>query len=210
MHQIYSEPDHTQEYNINYILISAQDARHWFESKGVQLKTESDGRMFPTTDNSQTIIDAIYSAAEKEGVKIMTQSRVLTIEKNLENDLFYITFQSIGKTQKIMECDSVILATGSSKAGYDIVESLGHTIVQPVPSLFTLSSKEHVGSESGILHGLSGVSVPFASVTLKVKGNFFVHLLLLTRIKFLYVLFTFKSVCMSLFDKTDELFYKHV
>jgi len=146
-----------------------QDARHWFESKGVQLKTESDGRMFPTTDNSQTIIDAIYSAAEKEGVKIMTQSRVLTIEKNLENDLFYITFQSIGKTQKIMECDSVILATGSSKAGYDIVESLGHTIVQPVPSLFTLSSKEHVGSESGILHGLSGVSVPFASVTLKVK-----------------------------------------
>lgn len=152
------------------------DMRHWFESRGVELKTESDGRMFPITDSSQTIMDTIEHAALKAGVKVWSRRKVLSIEKNSSEDTFMISSQNEGqrtqqqKMENSVEVDCIILATGSSKGGYELAESLGHSIIPPVPSLFTLSSKEQVKSETGVFNGLSGVSVPWASVTLKVKG----------------------------------------
>ena len=121
--------------------------------------------MFPITDSSQTIMDAIYKAAQQAGVDIWKNCPVTKIEhKDGKFQVFYL--------QECMEFDSVILATGSSKIGYEIAQSLGHSIVDPVPSLFTLSSKSHVSSENAIFHNLAGISVPLVILTLKIKGMF--------------------------------------
>jgi predicted Rossmann fold flavoprotein len=145
-----------------------QQAREWFTKQGVQLKTEDDGRMFPTTDSSQTIIDVLLNAANQAGVEIWKQRKVLSISKSDSSGKFRLKC----KDDFHEEYDAVILATGSSQAGHELAKSLGHTIIDPVPSLFTFNTKLQV-KEGGILFELSGVSVPLARVTLKVKreGN---------------------------------------
>lgn len=139
-----------------------QQAREWFTKRGVQLKTEEDGRMFPTSDSSQTIIDTLLEAADDVGVDIQRQRKVLAISRDENTHKFLVDFKDSSEL-----FDAVILATGSAAAGHDLARNLGHTIVDPVPSLFTLNAKNQV-QDGGLLHGLSGVSVPLAKVTLKV------------------------------------------
>lgn len=141
-------------------------AQDWFELRGVELKTEPDGRMFPTTDSSQTVIDTLMNAASEVGVTIKTKQKVesITREENNDGAKFNIQFKD-GDDQSY---DAVILATGSAKLGYKLAESLGHSIETPVPSLFTLNCK-HAVKEDGLLYGLSGVSVPTARVSLSKK-----------------------------------------
>lgn len=154
------------------------DAYNWFTSRGVQLKTESDGRMFPITDSSQTIIDTIASAASSAGVCLRTKEKVEIVEwrenSSIEAPMFVLKLSSKSQTnQRILNeelYDSVILATGSFPIGHAIARSLGHTIVKPVPSLFTFDSKEMV-SVGGLFNGLSGLSVPLARITLKVVDD---------------------------------------
>lgn len=154
------------------------DAYDWFTSRGVQLKTESDGRMFPITDSSQTIIDTIANAASTAGVSLRTKEKVEIVElrENPNDQAHMFTVKLSSKTQtneKVFNeelYDSVVLATGSFPIGHEIAQSLGHTIVKPVPSLFTFDSKEMV-SEGGLFNGLSGLSVPLARITLKVLDN---------------------------------------
>ena len=107
------------------------DTVSWFESRGVQTKTESDGRMFPTTDDSATIIDCLQGAAENAGVVIRLRANVSTIQKT--DSIFFVTLQS-GES---MQADRILLATGGSRAGFELTSDLGHQIVPPVPSLFT-------------------------------------------------------------------------
>eukprot|EP00550_Attheya_septentrionalis_P009367 CAMPEP_0198297028 /NCGR_PEP_ID=MMETSP1449-20131203/35064_1 /TAXON_ID=420275 /ORGANISM="Attheya septentrionalis, Strain CCMP2084" /LENGTH=499 /DNA_ID=CAMNT_0043997825 /DNA_START=26 /DNA_END=1525 /DNA_ORIENTATION=- len=150
---------------------SPTQAEEWFTSRGVTLKTEKDGRMFPTSDNSQTIIDTITTAAEKAGVIIRTSDVVSSVEKRVDENHFVISHSPQGnsrETKPVTEIfDSIIMATGSSPKGHELVKELGHTIIKPVPSLFTLSAKHQV-KEGGIFNGLSGVSVPDAIVSFKV------------------------------------------
>lgn len=134
-------------------------AREWFTSRGVTLKTESDGRMFPTTDNSQTIIDTLLDAADKAGVEIRRKEKVESIVKN--DGKFAVTLKSSASVEYL---DAIILATGSSKVGHEFAQNLGHALVTPVPSLFTLNTKLMI-KEDGLLHELSGVSVPHAKLT---------------------------------------------
>jgi predicted flavoprotein YhiN len=137
-------------------------AREWFEHRGVELKVENDGRMFPITDSSQTILDTLRLAAAKAGVDIRLRQNVKQIEKT--NNVFEVCYKDDTKEN----FDRVILATGSSPVGYGLAQSLGHDpLVKPIPSLFTLNCK-HAVSPGGVLHGLSGVSVPLAVVSLKV------------------------------------------
>ena len=155
-------------------------AREWFTSRGVTLKTEGDGRMFPTTDKSQTIIDTLLNAADEAGVQIMKKQKVLSIAKSDSVTDGQEDENSTNTSGRFMvetkdsptplEFDAIILATGSSKAGHALAATLGHTIVDPVPSLFTLSSKPEV-SEGGLFHGLSGLSVPTARLTLSVSST---------------------------------------
>ena len=132
-----------------------RDTIEWFKARGVILKTEKDGRMFPTSNSSETIINCFFNEVEKTGVKIRTQTKLKSIQKvengfELDNGLFV---------------DRVILATGSSKSGWDFAKSLGHTIQAPVPSLFTFNVP------SFPLSHLSGVSVQNAK--LRLEGSSF-------------------------------------
>ena len=116
------------------------DAYEWFTSRGVQLKTESDGRMFPVTDNSQTIIDAISQAAMRAGVDVRMKEKVESVEwsedtNNEEGKFVVITStkspNSTGRTKRAEHFDALILATGSFPVGHEIARSLGHNIVKP-------------------------------------------------------------------------------
>lgn len=126
-----------------------RDTLDWFESHGVKLKTESDGRIFPVTDSSTTIIDCLLSEARKLGVEIRLRQRVESIEKGFMLHL---------KDQPSLSCKSLILAMGSSPEGYAFAQSLGHTIQPPVPSLFTFNVP------TSPLKELSGVSVDGVTV----------------------------------------------
>ena len=150
-------------------------AQEWFESRGVQLKTEQDGRMFPTTDNSQTIMDALLNSAAKAHVTIRTRCQVDAINVNEKDGSFCLSIREKegrrGQEKRCVESyDAVILATGSVPVGYRLAESLGHTIVPTVPSLFTLNAKQAV-REGGLLNGLSGVSVPLARVSFRLPAG---------------------------------------
>ena len=131
------------------------DTVAWFESRGVRLKIEDDGRMFPITDSSQTVIDCLLGQARAAGVKLFTQRGVNRAAKR--GDAFELTLSN-GDT---VQCDRLLLAIGGCRtpALGDLAVSLGHTLEVPVPSLFTF----HV--ESPWLRELAGVSVESVEVS---------------------------------------------
>ncbi|VEP12988.1 conserved hypothetical protein [Hyella patelloides LEGE 07179] len=141
-----------------------QDTVKWFQSRGVKLKTEADGRMFPVTDNSETIIDCLTTAADKAGVILDTNSAVKTVTK-LDFQKQQKQFQIELKKGKIIKCDRLLMATGSNPLGYRWAKHLGHTIETPVPSLFTFKI------DDPRLKGLAGVSTDNAQVTLLNSGK---------------------------------------
>ncbi len=105
-----------------------RDTVEWFESRGVKLKTESDGRMFPTTDSSETIIHCLLDEAKKLGVEIALRQKV---EQIVKRDKGFLVNEIVTGT--------LLLATGSSPQGYEWARQLGHTIQEPIPSLFTFN-----------------------------------------------------------------------
>ena len=133
---------------------NAVDTAAWFKEKGVRLKTEEDGRMFPVTDNSQTIIDCFLFEAKQLGIEIATGVEVTKIDR--DSHKFLISTLS-GKSYKSRR---VLVATGGSpKAdGYSLVRQLGHAIREPIPSLFTFNDEEQKFSD------LMGVAVPDGEV----------------------------------------------
>ena len=139
-----------------------RDTVAWFAERGVELKTEADGRMFPVTDNSRTIVDCLMHAAEKAGVQITTSlgvrsalgrppPRAAAVADPRPAPLFSLTLTD----GSMLNCDRLLLATGGnrSSAGLTMAQALGHAIEPPVPSLFTF----HVDDPR--IDGLSGVSV---------------------------------------------------
>jgi len=165
---------------------SPQQAQSWFERQGVALKTEPDGRMFPITDSSQTVIDALTDAASKGGVQVRKNQKVVEVHVTSHNDegttsrndsKFRISTQvkdkqTNSKQMKEEAFDAIILATGSAPAGYHLAQSILEQsaskkdfFVSPVPSLFTLNTKLDIKEEGCLLYGLAGVSVPKAHVT---------------------------------------------
>lgn len=145
---------------------SARDTVAWFAARGVALKTEADNRMFPVTDNSQTVVDCLMDAARKAGVKLALHCGVETVVKTADGNFELTLHQSGGSpgessllSGKIL-CDRLLLATGGCRvaAGGRLATSLGHTIEPPVPSLFTFQI------ESPWLRSLAGVSLAQAEV----------------------------------------------
>ena len=138
----------------------AVDTVEWFESRGVKLKAEPDGRMFPVTDSSQTIAEALRHAAKKAGVVVRVGTNLLGVERDSENG-FRI---EVGKEAKVSSIDTkkLLIATGSDRKILGIVTSLGHSIEEPVPSLFTFNIKDQR------IEGLAGISVE--NVTLKMDS----------------------------------------
>ena len=144
-------------------------ARAWFEQRGVSLKTEDDGRMFPISDNSQTIIDTLLQAANQQGVNICSNQKVASVsvvvppspDPQQQEGSFRLELKD--GTQHLYH--AIILATGSAPSGYALAQQLDLPLDPRVPSLFTLNAKTEV-KEGGLLFGLSGISVPKARVTL--------------------------------------------
>lgn len=110
-----------------------EETIRWFEKCGVHLKTEEDGRMFPVSDKSQTIIDALLNRADQLGVKRSTQDKVTGVRR--ANGAFIIETET-----GTFHADKLLLATGSHPSGHRFAEALGHEIIPPVPSLFTLNT----------------------------------------------------------------------
>jgi predicted Rossmann fold flavoprotein len=137
----------------------ALDVVRWFNTEGVKLKTEADGRMFPVTDDSETIVEALMFAAKKAGVVLRNNVLVQKIEHLGDRK-----FDVILKNSENIICDRLLLATGSSPSGYAIARSLGHELEPPVPSLFTFNIKDSK------LHELAGVSVNPATVKLIISN----------------------------------------
>lgn len=136
-----------------------QDTVQWYQQRSVKLKTEADGRMFPVTDNSETIIKCLMDAAEKAGVALRTGVGVKSV-KQFFNDNNQSYFQLELKNARVLQCDRLLVATGSNPLGYRWAKNLGHKIESPVPSLFTFNVKDPR------IKDLAGISVSNAQVTL--------------------------------------------
>jgi hypothetical protein len=127
------------------------DTMEWFENRGIPLKIEDDNRIFPESNSSQTIIDCFVESAKNAGVILKTSSRVDAIEK--KEDQFIIKTNSEEFT-----ADYLLIASGSNTKVWQLVEKLGHSIIQPVPSLFTFNIEDER------LKDIPGISVPKATV----------------------------------------------
>ncbi len=137
-----------------------QKTIEWFGQRGVKLKTEEDGRMFPVTDNSQTIIDCIWQEMMRNKANVFYHKGVEKIESSTPG-CWRITFSD----DSVYEADKILIATGGfpKPEQYKWIEALGHSIQSPVPSLFTFNMPKHP------ITGLMGVSVPYA--TIKIAGT---------------------------------------
>lgn len=136
------------------------DVIEWFEKRGITLKIEEDGRMFPVTDSSQTIIDCFLSEAKKLGVTVLKNHSVQDIAK--ENELWTVQTNQGNFTAK-----NLVIATGSNPKIWSLLKNLGHTVVPPVPSLFTFNIKdERIKDLPGISKNASVkiLSSPFGGV----------------------------------------------
>ena len=141
------------------------DTIEWFESKNVKLKTEADGRMFPESNSSDTIINCLLQEANKNRVEILMNREILRIEKpSQENEN---AFQLFCKDGSVLEADFVCIACGGfhKREQYNWLTKLGHTFESPVPSLFTFNVPKNPIAE------LMGISVENAQV--KINGTKF-------------------------------------
>lgn len=135
------------------------DTINWFEERGVKLKTETDGRMFPVSDSSQTVINSLLNEAQQYGVKILMKTEVKYLVKN--GDLFELELSGGDK----LISDYVCIATGGfpKHSMFEWLIKLGHSIEEPVPSLFTFNIPNHSITK------LMGVSV--LNATVKIIGT---------------------------------------
>ena len=131
------------------------DTMEWFEKHGVELKIEDDGRMFPVSNSSQTIINCFLSATKKLGIDIVTGQSVQSIFKAE-------TYWKVATNHDTYSCQKLIMTTGSNPKIWELLTEIGHTIVPPVPSLFTFNIKDKR------IKDLMGVS---ALASVKVKNS---------------------------------------
>ncbi|WP_338646447.1 NAD(P)/FAD-dependent oxidoreductase [Flavobacterium sp. KS-LB2] len=131
------------------------DTIEWFEKHGVELKIEADGRMFPVSNSSQTIIDCFLKATQKLGIAVLTGQSVQSIFK--KDTAWKVETQ----TENYL-AEKLILSTGSNPKVWEMLQNFGHAVVSPVPSLFTFNIKDSRIKE------LPGVAT---QVTVKVKDT---------------------------------------
>lgn len=129
------------------------DTMEWFDQRNVPLKIETDNRIFPESNSSQTIINSLMEEVQRKGFEVRTKSVVLDIHKK-ENQY------AITTNTELFLADFVVYTTGSSPKSLKLIQKLGHTIVDLVPSLFTFNIKDET------LKDLMGTSFPNAEVSI--------------------------------------------
>ncbi|HEX5840428.1 MAG TPA: NAD(P)/FAD-dependent oxidoreductase [Anaerolineales bacterium] len=135
----------------------AADTVEWFESRGVRLKTEADGRMFPVTDSSETIAECLRESAKKAGLDVRIGLSLMGVKQQPKNG-FRLELRR-GADVVSIQTKKLLIATGSDRRTLEIIQGLGHSIEEPVPSLFTFNIRDPR------IEGLAGVSLE--DVTLK-------------------------------------------
>ncbi len=135
-----------------------QDTVAWFEERGVRIKTESDGRMFPVTDDSNTIASTLRFAAKQAGVRAELGASVLGVEKTPQGGFKLEVRREAGL--QLIQTKKLLFATGGDRKSLDLIRKLGHTIADPVPSLFTFNIKDKR------IDGLAGLSVDDVTLTM--------------------------------------------
>ena len=130
------------------------DTFEWFENNGIPLKIEKDNRVFPESNSSQTVIDCFLGKTKALGIPVLKNHGVNSIKK--QGDSWLVTT----KEQQFV-CDAVVMAAGSSKKVWELSKALRHSIISPVPSLFTFNIKDPR------IKDLLGISVPNATVQLE-------------------------------------------
>ncbi|MGB2129264.1 MAG: NAD(P)/FAD-dependent oxidoreductase [Flavicella sp.] len=130
------------------------DTMEWFESRGVPLKIEKDNRIFPESNSSQSIIDCFQALVEKLGIQVLCNHGVNKVEKTN-------TGWQLHTDKGAFLADQLVIAAGSSKRVWELVKTLNHSVVSPVPSLFTFNIKDKR------LTDLLGTSVPNATVRIE-------------------------------------------
>jgi predicted Rossmann fold flavoprotein len=131
------------------------DAIAWFESRGIPLKTERDGRVFPVSDSSADVVDCLTRSAERAGVALRTHARIDDLRSSADGFTLHM------KDGEIMHADRVLLATGSAGRAWQWAAALGHAVVPPAPSIFTFAV------DDPRIADLAGVACPDARVTLR-------------------------------------------
>jgi predicted Rossmann fold flavoprotein len=167
-HACFSIPDMVRNYprGSNFVKKTfhqffTTDTIQWFEERGVPLKTEADGRMFPLRNSSQTIIDCLLAEAEKFQVEIRLHHEIKSIEYKTDPVSFIIHFNN----DLVLGADFICLACGGypKSTMFDWIRQSGHHIEDPVPSLFTFNLPGNT------ITSLMGISVPDAQV--KISGE---------------------------------------
>ncbi|MBN4070065.1 NAD(P)/FAD-dependent oxidoreductase [Olleya sp. AH-315-F22] len=121
------------------------DTIEWFEKRGIELKIEDDGRMFPVSNSSQTIIDCFLNEVKRFGITVLKSHSVKSIKK--QHDSWYVN-----TNQNEFISEKLLVATGSNTKIWKLMQNLGHSIVNPVPSLFTFNIKdERIRSIPGVV-----------------------------------------------------------
>lgn len=138
-----------------FLQFQPRDTIAWFLKYGVTLKTESDGRVFPVTNSSDTIINCFLQICNKQQVEIILSFKVTEI---LKTDGRW----EIRSPERLLYADFLLVTSGSNLVIWNLMNSLGHSIVLPVPSLFTFKIKDKTLIE------LAGISLP--KVTIKISG----------------------------------------
>eukprot|EP01018_Ginkgo_biloba_P013932 Gb_05391 [translate_table: standard] len=138
-----------------------RDTVSWFSDHGVQLKTEVDGRMFPVSDSSATIVNCLLNEAQKKGVLLETGKAVTSLSRNVNGRFDIKLIKYTDNLKQTIQADYLLIATGSCRQGHVLAVQLGHTIVDPRPSLFSFKIKD------SNLNKLAGVS--FSRVRAKLK-----------------------------------------
>lgn len=133
---------------------SCQDTVDWFNTRGVDTKVESDGRMFPVSNSSQSIIDCLQHETNKAEIIHSTNITAIRYQDAEKEKRFTLST----KSELQYSCQYLMLATGSNERVWSLLAKLGHTIIPPVPSLFTF----HI--DDARIRGLQGLSVPSAQV----------------------------------------------
>ena len=136
------------------------DVMAFFEERGVSLKIEKDGRVFPKSNSSQSIIDCFLSQAKELGITILKNSKVKSFKRLEEIDSWQVTTMN-----KDYSCKKLLLATGSNTKIWNQLEDLGHTLISPVPSLFTFNIKDER------IKGIQGIST-YAEVKVYHKKHY--------------------------------------
>lgn len=132
------------------------DTLEWFENRGVPLKIEEDNRVFPKANTSQVVIDCFLSLSKNLKINILKKCNAVSFYKQQNKWV-------VNSNKGSFFADKLVIATGSSKQVWNILKKIGHTIVPPVPSLFTFTVNDNIISDLG------GVSVPDATV--KILGT---------------------------------------